>query len=131
MATLLIRNPQVAARLPPLSAMRCDASATGAFVRDKVGKLVTKRAIDLSCAMLAQSRIQRDDPLMIGRAASRGAQAGIPDHPHDRRKTERLQKATRFGLERGISAALRWFRFRRLSCGAAAKNRAECFREKV
>ena len=51
---VLVRDAEVAARLPPLRAMRRDPAASPARVSNKMGELVPQGAIDLGGPMCLQ-----------------------------------------------------------------------------
>jgi hypothetical protein len=89
--------------------MRQDPAPPGAKLREQVRQFVSQCAIDFSCAMVANSRIQRDQLFAIIGAASSGLKARIPFYADSASKflrIERLQKFTRFEFKNYIPSAL-------------------------
>lgn len=77
-ATLFIRNPEIATRCPPLIAVRLYPPAAGPRVREQMSELMPQRAVDLVDAMITQPRIQRHAQPAIIRTTCGGSQPAIP-----------------------------------------------------
>ena len=55
---LFIRQAEIAARLSPLRAVRCDPASARALVREEVREFVSESALDFRVAEFTQPRIQ-------------------------------------------------------------------------
>jgi hypothetical protein len=80
MACGFTNDSQLATGHPPFRAMRKNAAAASARLRDQMGQFVPQRAIDFRCAVIAQARIQQDrSAARIGPPGS-AAQSPVPFH---------------------------------------------------
>jgi hypothetical protein len=89
MTALLVRNPEIAARLAPLGSVRRNPSPLPARVRDEVGELMAEGAVDLFRAMRSEQRIERDEVVAVISAPRRGAESRAPLDAHGAREGAR------------------------------------------
>ena len=80
MTTRFILDAEIAAGATPSGAVRWNAPATRAELREQMRQLVAKRAIDLGCIVFAQARIQRDEVTARIGASGGAEEARIPFH---------------------------------------------------
>jgi hypothetical protein len=85
-AARFIRDREIAAGLAPLWAVRQNAPPTRAELGQQMGQLMPQRALELFCAVLHQSRIERDQGTTGIGPAGAGLQTRIPFHPDKRSK---------------------------------------------
>ncbi len=77
-AALFIVQAEVAAGLLPFGAVRGDAAASGAEVREEMRELVAQRAIHFVGTEIAEARIEGDERLAGERGAGGAAHARVP-----------------------------------------------------
>jgi hypothetical protein len=107
MAAHFISNAEIATRIAPFPSMRQNPTPPGAELRKQVRQFVSQCPIDFNYAVVANSRIQRDQLFAIIGATSGGLKAWIPLHANFTRKlrrTQRLQKFTCFEFKNDIAA---------------------------
>ena len=117
MATRFVLDAEIAAGAAPLRAVRRNAPATRAELREQMGQLVAERAIDLGGILFAQPRIQGDQVAARIGASGGAEEARIPFHVDGARElvgVERRQDFARFGFEGGITSEnnQRWRRWK-------------------
>ena len=102
MAALFVANPKITAGPAPFRSMRQNATPAGAKLREKMGQLMTKGAIDFPFSVFSESRIQRNQFLAIIGAAGAAFQARVPFHTNAARDSCRIgcsQQLARFQLK--------------------------------
>src|SRR5204863_8170881 len=78
--TRFILDAEIAAGTTPSGAVRWNAPATRAELREQMRQLVAERAIELGCIVFAQARIQRDEVAARIGASGGPEEARIPFH---------------------------------------------------
>ncbi len=82
MATRFLGQPKIMTGEAPFATVRREPAAPNPRLGEKMGQLVTKGAVNLGRAVIAQERIQRNKrPAQIG-SPGRAAQPGVPFHAH-------------------------------------------------
>src|SRR5437764_14622801 len=107
MATRFVLDAEIAAGAAPLCAVRRNAPAPRAELREQMSQLVAERAIDLGGILFAQPRIQGDQVAARIGASGGAEESRIPFHVDCARElvgVERLQDFARLGFERGITS---------------------------
>jgi hypothetical protein len=75
-------NAKIVASGAPFRAVRCDAAAAGARLREQVRKFVSQRLLHFAGAVFAQTWIQRNQGMPRISATRRAAHAPVPFHAH-------------------------------------------------
>jgi hypothetical protein len=105
MAADFISYAEIATRIAPFHSMRQNPTPPGAKLCKQMRQFVSQCAIDFIHAVVADSRIQRDQLFAIIGAPGGSLKARIPFHANFTRKffhTQRMQKFARFEFKNDI-----------------------------
>ena len=101
MATRFIGDPKITAGLPPLRAVRRNLSPARAEVRQQMGQFMPQGAVDLVRAVVLQTGIERNKPVLPIGAPGAGFQPRAPLHANfigDSTCSVGAQEISPFGL---------------------------------